>query len=178
MLLDSKTDEDLMQLYQKGSDQAFSILYARHSPKIYGYLKAKVKSEERVKDIFQEVFVKVHKSKNLYNSSYPFLAWLFTITKNSIVDEVRKNAKTKNHIEIDDSIANQEPQIEPNLKEVMPYLESLPANQKQALELRYVEEKTFDEISEVLQTSTVNVRKVISRGLQKIRERIKEGVKP
>ncbi len=178
MLLDNKTDEELMQLYQKGSEVAFNALYKRHSSKVYGYLKAKVKNQERAHDIFQEVFVKIHKSKHLYNSTFPFLPWVFTITKNALTDEYRQNEKTKNQVPVDNSIANPEIQPEPNLIEVLPYIESLPANQRQALELRYIEEKTFEEISETLKTSPVNVRKIISRGVQRVKELLKEGVKP
>jgi RNA polymerase sigma-70 factor, ECF subfamily len=178
MLLDNKTDEELMRLYQKGTEEAFRILYDRHSSKVYGFLKAKVRNQERAKDVFQEVFVKVHKSKHLYNSSFPFLPWLFTITKNALTDEIRQFAKVKKQVSVDESIASPELQPEPSLSEVLPYIGALPSNQRQALELRYIEDKTFEEISETLKTSPVNVRKILSRGVQRVRELLKEGEKP
>jgi RNA polymerase sigma-70 factor (ECF subfamily) len=172
------TDEELMVMYQNGSEEAFKALYERHSSKVFGFLRAKLRSEERVNDVFQDVFVKVHKSKHLYNRSLPFLPWLFTVTKNALVDEVRKATKNKLHVEVNDSIASPEAEIVPSLSDVVPYLQALPENQKRAVELRYVEEKTFDEISAILNTSEVNVRKLLSRGIQRIRELLQEGEKP
>lgn len=178
MLLHSKTDEELMILYQKGTEEAFRLLYDRHSSKVLGFIMSKVRSEEKAHDIFQEVFVKIHKSKHLYNRSLPFLPWLFTITKNAIVDEMRKSAKEKSQVNIED-LNLEAPGIKPELglKEVLPYLEALPENQQQAVKLRYVEEKTFDEISMILKTSPMNVRQLVSRGVQRMKELFQEGEK-
>jgi RNA polymerase sigma-70 factor (ECF subfamily) len=176
--LNQLTDEELMVMYQIGSEEAFKILYERHSSKVFGFLQAKVRSQERAHDIFQEIFMKVHKSKHLYNKSLPFLPWLFTVTKNSLIDEVRKSNQRQPHVEVTDVIAAPELALTPSVQDVAPYLRALPENQKRVVELRYVEEKTFIEISAILNTSEVNVRKLLSRGLQRIRELLQEGEKP
>ena len=179
MLRSSKTDEELMILYQKGTEEAFKILYEKHSAKVFGFLKSKVRNQEKAHDIFQEVFVKIHKSKHLYNETLPFLPWLFTITKNALVDEVRKNEKEKSHVSVDGlALASPEAELTPQLSEVLPYLKVLPENQKRVIEMRYIEEKTFEEISLVLETSPMNVRKILSRGVQRMKELINNGDKP
>lgn len=178
MLLDGKTDEELMVLYQKGTEEAFRILFDRHSSKVFGFIVAKVGNKERASDIFQEVFMKIHRSKHLYNKSLPFLPWLFTVTKNAMIDEIRKYEKERETVNIDDvSIMAALPSDEPTLKEVLPYVDSLPENQKKAVSLRYIEEKTFEEISVILKTSPVNVRQMVSRGVQRMKELFQEGEK-
>ena len=66
MLQSNVTDEELMASYQEGSEEAFKELYSRHSGKVLGYLRSRTSSEQDAVDLFQEVFVKIHKSKHLY----------------------------------------------------------------------------------------------------------------
>ena len=179
MLLSDRTDEQLMILYQKGVEEAFRAIYERHSGKIFGFLKSKIKNEEKAYDIFQEVFVKIHKSKHLYNETFPFLPWLFTITRHALVDEVRKSKNEKSSVPIEGlNLAIPEVESTPQLSEVLPHLSALPENQKRVLQMRFIEEKTFDEISLVLETSPMNARKLLSRGIQRIKQLVKEGEKP
>ncbi len=74
MHLADLTDEDLMARYQLGSEEAFAILYRRHSPKVFGFIKRRIYQSELISEIFQEVFVKMHKSKHLYNRTFAFSA--------------------------------------------------------------------------------------------------------
>ena len=57
-------------------------------------------------------------------------------------------------------------------------LQNIPAKQKIAIEMRYVEEKTFEDIARVLKTSEVNVRQLLSRGLNRLKQLVREGDKP
>ena len=57
----------------------------------------------------------------------------------------------------------------PDGKVPVPGLQVLPAAQRQAIEMRYLEDLSFDEIATRLETSSANSRKLISRALQKLR---------
>ena len=176
MSLTLKSDEELMILYQNGMEVAFRILYERHSSKIFGFIKSRIKTSERCHDIFQEVFMKIHKSKHLYNKSHPLLPWLFTITKNAIIDDARKIKKTLNQIQIDDlQIAAPVLEVCFKLNDIASQLEQIPLKQRSVIEMRYADEKTFEDIAEVLKTSDANVRQLLSRGLQRLKQLIKEG---
>lgn len=179
MSLSQRSDEDLMTLYQNGNEEAFQVLYSRHSSKILGFIKSRVFMNERSHDIFQEVFMKIHKSKHLYNQNHPVLPWIFTITKNAITDEARKFKPTRNQIQIDDlDLAAPEVEASYSMSDMTQQLDLIPTKQKSAIEMRYVEEKTFEDIAEVLKTSEVNVRQLISRGIQRLKELMKEQGKP
>lgn len=169
-----KSDEDLMVLYQNGNEDAFLLLYERHAKKVFGYIKSKVRNEELSGDIFQEVFVKIHKSKHLYNKSFPLLPWIFTVTRTTLVDVLRKKKKSGAETNLDYDIAVTEE--DSNNIDISPYLSKLPHVQKTALEMRFLEEKTFDEIASVLKTSSPNVRQIISRGVKRVKQMI--GDKP
>ena len=61
--------------------------------------------------------------------------------------------------------------------DLKPSLLKLPTQQKLAVEMRYYDEKTFEEIAEALNTSPINIRKLVSRGVKRLKEIIKEGGK-
>lgn len=166
-----------MLMYQNGNEQAFRVLYERHSAKVYGYVRSKIKSTERTNDIFQEIFVKIHRSKHLYNQSLPFLPWLFTVSRNAIVDHVRQSKHEQSQVEFEDHFSAPVVEEKFEMKELTPHIQALPANQRRAIELRYNEEKTFEEIAVILETSSSNARQLISRGIDRIREIFKDGEK-
>ena len=97
---DNQTDEQLMKLYQNGEDSAFRVLYERHSSKVYGFLSKRIRDKEKVAEIYQDVFIKLHKSKDLYKSSLPLLPWMFTVTRSVMLDELRKNKNIEKVMQI------------------------------------------------------------------------------
>jgi len=165
-----------MVLYQNGNAEAFQALYDRHAGKIFGFIKTKIKKEEQARDIFQESFSKIHKSKHLYSKSFPLLPWIFTIVRNVLIDSVRKE-NSRPHTEFDlDTLATPEMrEVRSMEKFVNPLLTNLSESQKTAIQMRYIEEKTFEEIADHLRTSTLNVRQLISRGVKRLKGLIGDG---
>jgi len=159
------SDEELMVMYQSGSEDAFQTLYRRHSAKIYGFLRSRVWNDERAAELYQEVFLKMHRSKNLYDKSLPVLPWIFSITKSVLVDGLRADRKSAR----DSEFQSEEPTQEGSLADVADLLTRLPESQRRVVEMRYVNEKTFEEIAEALQTSPQNARKVVSRAIAKLK---------
>lgn len=170
MSLDAMNDEQLMILYQNGDAEAFDELFKRLSPKVFGFLSKRLKNQETVADLSQETFVKLHKTKHLYNKSLPVLPWIFTITKSVLLDHLKK----KNLAIVDDYDLSAVPQPELVLVNVetnsAQFLNQLPDQQKIALHLRYIEEHSFEDISKSLQTSPENARQIVSRGIKRLKE--------
>lgn len=178
MLRSEHSDEDLMAQYQEGSEEAFEALYSRHSGKILGYLRSRTRSEQEATDLFQEVFVKIHRSKHLYNTSLPVLPWIFSITHSILVDGQRKVTRRRETFGVDfDEMATHR-NDDPHVADIIPLLHELPTQRQTALQMRYIEEKTFEEIAQRLKTSPVNIRQVISRSIKHLKNLVKEGEKP
>lgn len=176
MQLSEQSDEELMVLYQNGAEDAFQLLYTRHASKILGYVQARINNSEKAHDIFQEIFVKIHRSKHLYNKNLPVLPWIFTISKNTLIDSIRKNKNEKMQTEFTE-VLHATTELAPNRPELGVVLHGLPLPQKQAVELRYLEDKTFAEIALVLKTSPLNARQLVSRGLKRLRNFVIAGDK-
>ncbi len=171
-------DEQLMKLYQSGNQEAFNTLYERHSPKVYGFLKSRINNSEKVAEVYQEVFFKIHKSKHLYKDSLALLPWIFTITRTVMIDELRKNKELQL---VDDYDLEKIPDVHekdiPQMDHALETLARLPTQQQTAIEMRYVNDKTFEQIAQILEVSPSNARQIISRGIKRLRELVSEGDK-
>lgn len=162
-----------MSLYVAGDFTAFETLYRRHSGRVYEYLKKKT-AAETARDLVQEVFEKLHKSRARYDAQFPFLPWLFTIARNALLDFF-KRAETKlahatNHSETQLLSLAAEPEAPGHGVDLARLLSGLPASQRSALELRYLQDWSFERIAAQLGTSESNARQLISRGLKQIRK--------
>lgn len=169
---DELSDEELMTLYQGGDFAAFEILYHRHSGRVFEYLKKKV-DVGHAQELLQETFEKFHRSRSKYNSQYPFLPWLFTISRNALFDFF-KTAETKvsqssssSPVLLDSLVAVVSDTHSPH--DISVILGELPHNQKRAIELRYLHDWSFEKIADDMKTSEINVRQIISRGLKSLR---------
>lgn len=161
------SDEQLMLRYQEGENMAFDILYSRHKDKIYTYLTKRVHDRNEVDDLFQRSIMKFHKSRSLYKKNYSVLAWMYTITKSEFLDYLKRPKRSFEAIDENLSLSTD---IENEFEEInLKNEKSLSENERMAIEERYFSEKEFIEIAERLKTSEPNIRKLISRGIKKLR---------
>lgn len=167
---ENSTDEELMAAYQEGNYPAFEILFRRHSARVYGFLLGKIGNRAQAEDIFQSAFLKLHKSRNHYDPSFPFLPWLFTIAKSVLIDQVRKEKTIREDSNSEVVAAAPSPEIIETTREVD--TSSLPALQQNVLSLRYRDDLSFEEIAKRLDTSPSNIRQLLSRGIRKLRKNL------
>lgn len=166
--LSDLSDEDLMGLYRQGDQLAFDELYKRYERKAYGYLQKRIQNPQAVNDIFQSAFLKLHKSKHQFNSSFMFAPWLFTVIKTSLLDWQKSNENKTVHIEMDDNLITENASLQtPSIDRRD--ISKLPRDQRSAVEMRYFDDLSFEEIAERLETSPANVRKLVSRGISNLR---------
>lgn len=168
-----KTDEALMQAYADGDMEAFTLLYQRHRGKVLGYLVSRLRDRDEAEEVFQVAFAKLHGARKKYRQDIPFLPWMFTITRNALVDHVRKRQVYRQHVTTSEEMVAAATDLrgrEPLAGQLAGDLAGLSATQRQALELRYFQELSFAEIADQLQTSAVNARQIVSRAIRSLRE--------
>ncbi len=158
-------DETLMQSYQKGDIAAFGELYRRYSPRVYGYLKTRLTRKEERDEVFQQIFLKLHRSKDGFSPKYKFVQWLFVIARTGLIDHFRKNQKAK----VD------WPQIDPSPSEGLSendWLKNLTLEQRNVVNWRIIDELSYEEIAQRLKKTTPTVRQILSRTIKKLRHSI------
>ncbi|OUR99694.1 hypothetical protein A9Q84_01325 [Halobacteriovorax marinus] len=165
------SDEQLMEKYQQGDYMAFEALYLRHESTVFTYLNKRMADSSAKEEIFQNIFLKLHKCKHLYNSEHLFIKWLYTISRSELLDFCKK--KKMKTIEFDESLYqdSQTPKAEINLEDY----KNLSDKEREAISLKYLSDEDYETISKKLNTSTSNARKLISRGLKKIRIKMTGG---
>ncbi|MBY0384714.1 sigma-70 family RNA polymerase sigma factor [bacterium] len=154
-----------MLAYQLGDEHAFAELYHRYANKIYGYLRSKLLNDSQVNDVFQLIYLKLHKSKHLYNSSLPFSPWIFTICRNELIDFFRKQQTL--HEPFDEETHEVQVDLITENQEID--LSKLSQEQQTALKMRYYNDATFEEIADTLNTSPTNARQIVSRSIKYLR---------
>lgn len=169
--LTGKSDEELMEIYKVGNAIAFEILFERHAGRVLAYLGKKMRGDLRAQDLTQDTFLKLHRFKDQYNTTLPFLPWLFSIAKTTWLDFLKKQ-------KLDYEVSQLVPDFELpadllNSGGSQEVLDLLPADQKSAVSLRVLDDATFEEIAIKLSTSPENARQLFSRGIKKLREKWK-----
>ncbi|MCP4352089.1 MAG: sigma-70 family RNA polymerase sigma factor [Desulfobacterales bacterium] len=167
---------ELMSLYQRGDIEAFNCLYDKYKTMVYGYLIKRVNNRTDVDEIFQDVFLKLHQSRSRYKSEFPFKPWLFAVLRNSLVDYFRKKGKEYNDVPLDSLETNPSTlqyEDKHKINGLLPKDAGLNKNQRQAIELRYGEDFSFEEIAHRLETTSSNARQLVSRALKRLRKFIK-----
>lgn len=161
------SDGELMRLYQEGESMAFDVIYLRHKDKIYSYIARRVFDENSVNEIFQNAMLKFHRNRTRYDNSHPLLKWLYVITKSELLDFVKKKKIVIENFDEAKFSTDQSGHDTDciNLDEIS----SLNKNEKEAIALRYFSDHDFEEISQKLNLKESNVRKIISRGIKKIK---------
>jgi RNA polymerase sigma-70 factor (ECF subfamily) len=157
-----------MEAYQMGNQAAFTLLLDRHSGRVFGFLFKRTQNQGDAKDLLQETFFKLHRSRHLYNTTLPFLPWLFSITRSVLLDHYKKKKPLEDlvePVELDRLAAPVFPQESQENR-----LTLLTGMQREAVHLRVYDEATFEEIASKLSTSPDNARQLVSRGLKRLRK--------
>ena len=187
MRLSSYSDRQLVQLYQKGKEEAFEELLSRNKGRVYAKISLYIKDRALADDVFQDTFMKaIHALKEgLYNEEGKFSAWLVRIAQNLCIDHFRGNKKmpkVRGNETYDpfDHIPTQEKNYEDvcsNLQvlaDTKKLLNYLPKEQKEIVMMRLYYDMSFKEISESLDISIntalgrmryalINLRKLIEK---------------
>jgi RNA polymerase sigma-70 factor (ECF subfamily) len=87
--------EDLVRRIRANEPDAFEELYARYSPRVFGYLYQRLNgNHEEAEDLTAEVFAKVYEKIDGYQvQGAPLSSWLFRIAHNRLIDSVRRRPR-------------------------------------------------------------------------------------
>jgi RNA polymerase sigma-70 factor (ECF subfamily) len=172
-MYESYEDERLMVLYLEGDEGAFRELYRRYKAKVFGFLCSKVDART-ADELFQTTFMKLHRSRTMYDPHQPLAAWLFAICRNVLHDYYRQNARQVPRADTDVEMIALETQDNVSGRDLAleTAIASLPEKQQSAIRMRYTDGMEFDEMAEQLGTSSGNVRQLLSRTLRTLKKKI------
>ena len=165
-------DEILMARYADGDAEAFEELFRRFEPRAYAFFVRRTGSRERAQDLYQELFLRIHRARDRYDPSRPFTPWFFQIANRLLVDDHRRAFRGR-EVALDDreprsSRVGSEADVA-NREHLAQLLGGLSAEERYVVVSSKVEGLGYAELADQLGKSVDAVRKVASRALQRLR---------
>jgi len=166
----------------------FQEIVSRYYYRLFGYLKRTFYfSHEDLEDLLQEIFIKVYRFINDYDETMAFSTWIYQIARNCAIDEIRKRKSrpTTVSLEPDETLKFFRSGIDleadlimgDQLKKIKEIIQQLPLKYREALILRFLEEKSYEEIMDILQKPKGTVAALISRGRELLKNKaIEQGM--
>lgn len=159
---DLKSDQYYIERFISGEQSGIETLIARHKNRVYTYIYLIVKKRDLTEDIFQDVFIKVIQSLRAgkYKDNGKFLAWVFRIAHNLIIDHFRQEKMNRvysnDDYELD--LFNSDKFSDENCEDIMirsqihsevkHLVDCLPADQREVILLRHYKGLSFKEIAD------------------------------
>jgi RNA polymerase sigma-70 factor (ECF subfamily) len=165
----------------KRDSAAFGILYETHLDRIYRYVYYRVGSTSEAEDLSEQVFLKAWEAIERYEPrGVPFIAWLYRLAHNLVVDHYRSRRPTLTLEEVGEAEepgANVVDAVEEKLdaEEIRVALRRLSPEHQQLIALRFVEGLSHAEVAQITGKSEGATRVVQYRALQSLARALKSG---
>ncbi len=187
--LHEMSDEDLMELFQQGTVQAFNILVDRYSERLMHYLYGFLGDVKRCEDLLQETFLRVYRNRHSYQRIAKFSTWLYTIAGNLARSEYRKRKRRRMYsiqsvnrdneeyeMALPDESFSPDRHAESILQDkyIQDALNQIPADFREVVVLRDVQQLAYDEIGQITGLPMGTVKSRINRGRTKLQSLLKE----
>jgi len=171
-----------------GSQRAYKILTEKHQKSVFHIIIKIVRDTETANDLVQETFMKAFASLSSYRSEYRFSTWLYKIAANCSIDFLRKkkiNAlsldqeveTTNGNVTIEIADYSYHPGNELERKEqrysIEDAIESLPDKYREVIIYRHKDDKSYDEIADLLDIPVGTVKARIFRARELLKMKLK-----
>ncbi|NWF50666.1 MAG: sigma-70 family RNA polymerase sigma factor [Ignavibacteriaceae bacterium] len=174
------TDTEIIESILKGNQSDFSILVDRYKNKAFSLLRKMLKNEFDAEEVLQDCFLKAFNNLNSFRKDSKFSTWFYKIVYNSALTKL-SNKRWKTESEM--ISADEELQIhsdfsydyteKADLAEFLSkQIEKLPANYASVIAMFYLDSLSCEEISEVTGNSVNNVKVILHRSRNALRDLI------
>ena len=165
-------ESPLVQRAKSGDSEAFAQLYDAYVARVYRYIYFRVTDDDAAEDLTSQVFLKAWENLDRYQiGSSPFVAWLYTIARNLVIDYYRTK---KEFVPLEDAhtlMSGETPVAEGvedrfELQAMRDALQFLTEEQQQALILKYIAGLPNENIAKIMNKREGAVRALQMRALQ------------
>lgn len=183
--------EDLkwVNLAWAGDQAAFAALMKKYHQPLYFHVLRMVHYRDLVEDLLQEIFAKAFDNIHSFNPAYAFSTWLYRIATNHTIDHLRKKRlrtmsldepiQTKDG-EMKLEVANDTDETDAGIvykqraKIIREAIDLLPPRYREVIQMRHMEEKSYQEIAEMLQLPLGTVKAHIFRARELLYKYLKD----
>ncbi|MBN2418447.1 MAG: sigma-70 family RNA polymerase sigma factor [Deltaproteobacteria bacterium] len=179
------TDKELVKSSLKHED-AFYSLMKRYEPLLLRYIhRMTLVNREEAEDLLQEIFIKVYRNLNGFDSNLKFSTWVYRIAHNEIISNYRKKRQDRYVIELDaddeearsfagflaDTLNVESDYMDrEKARAIRKALGDLPAKYRDILVMHYFEDLNYREISDILQKPMGSVATLLNRARDRFKK--------
>lgn len=159
---------------------------------IFNFVYRMVRDREQVEDLTQEAFIKAFSSLKNFNEEYAFSTWLYKIATNNCIDYIRRRklqmysidkpieSKDSDYVfELPDDSYEADRDLISDQKAVLLHqaIDQLPEKYRRVIQLRHAEEKSYEEIAEILHLPIGTVKAHIFRARELLYRQLKHKIR-
>ena len=183
-------ENELISLLKKGDRSAFDYLVANYQVRIYNTCLSVLQNAEDAEDTAQEVFVEIYRSISSFKEEAKLSTWMYRIAMTKSLDFLRGKKRKKRFAFIKPLFGdeNNSPRYDPpdfihpgvelenkeTAAQLFKAIAELPENQKVAFTLHKVEGLSYQEISEIMETTIPSVESLLFRAKQNLKNLLSE----
>jgi RNA polymerase sigma-70 factor (ECF subfamily) len=170
------TDEQILDILnrKKDTEYGFRLLMDKYQHKLYQHIRRMVINHEDANDVLQNTFIKVYRHIGKFEGKSSLYTWIYRIATNESLTHLKRTSRMSLVTGAEDDVfterleSNDGPSTETLDEMLMEALKLLPDKQKSVFSLRYFEEMTYKELSQVLQTSEGALKASYHHAVKKI----------
>ncbi len=181
------TDQDLLSGLRNGEETAFRELVSQYQDKVFNTALGLLQHHTEAEDIAQEVFIQVYRSIKQFRGDALLSSWIYRITVTKSLDHLRRRKRKKrfgflsnlfgdDNQPLHEPVDFNHPGIAHEKKEdaclLFKLIDELPENQRTAFILHKVEDLSYREIADILNSSESAVDSLLQRAKQNLRKKI------
>lgn len=178
-----KKDTELVELTLQNQDN-FLYLMQKYEDKLRRYIHRLTNiSNEEANDLLQDIFIKVYTNLNDYDKSMKFSSWIYRITYNHVISSFRKKQSRPENMYINDDIdfintisSSLDLEKETDQKilkdNIINALNKINQKYKDVLILKYLEQKDYKEISDILKKPMGTVATLLNRAKKELKKHL------
>jgi RNA polymerase sigma-70 factor (ECF subfamily) len=164
-------EKRLVELAKSGDGEAFAELYEAYFDRVYRFIFFRVTDEQAAEDLASQVFLRAWENLHRYHPRGPFLAWLYAIARNAVIDTYRTRKPTVS-LEIaaplpaKDAKLDDRMELELDVKSLQAAMQKLTAEQQEVITLKFIADYDTAQIAKHMRKSEGAIRAVQMRALQ------------
>lgn len=190
---DSRLDDSrLIHAALKGDDQAYKKLMKKYHDAIFNFIYRMVRDKHQVEDLTQEAFIKAFGSLSSFNEEFAFSTWLYKIATNNCIDYIRKRKLHTYSIdkpieskdgdytfELPDETYEPDKDLISDQRSALlnDAIARLPEKYKNVIRLRHVEERSYEEIANILKLPIGTVKAHIFRARELLYKALRDKIR-
>ncbi len=176
------TDQDIISLFNRGNaEQAFEELLKAYQERLYWHVRKMVVDHDDADDVLQNTFIKIWNGLKGFRSESGLYTWMYRIATNEALSFIKQRKQSRSR-QVDDiegqalAMLEADPYFDGNAIQTRLYavLETLPAKQRLVFQMKYLEDRKYQEISDILNTSVGALKASYHHAVKKIEQAFNE----